>query len=67
MVPRDERAGPGADPQRVRPRHLGECAAATCSTFYLGTGPGSARRYCSAACASWERVAAHRRRARGRS
>nr|WP_319018524.1 CGNR zinc finger domain-containing protein [Microbispora sitophila] len=45
----------------------GECAAANCSTFYLGTGPGSARRYCSAACASRERVAAHRRRARGRS
>lgn len=43
----------------------GSCAAARCSTLYLGTGPGSARRYCSAACASRERVAAHRRRARG--
>ncbi|WP_137991069.1 CGNR zinc finger domain-containing protein [Streptomyces vilmorinianum] len=42
----------------------GVCAAARCSTFYLGTGPGSARRYCSATCASRERVAAHRRRAR---
>ncbi|TJZ41662.1 CGNR zinc finger domain-containing protein [Streptomyces piniterrae] len=42
----------------------GECAAAGCATLYLGTGPGSARRYCSAACASRERVAAHRRRKR---
>jgi predicted RNA-binding Zn ribbon-like protein len=42
----------------------GVCAAARCSTLYLGTGPGSAQRYCSAACASRERVAAHRRRAR---
>lgn len=42
----------------------GECAAAGCVTLYLGTGPGSARRYCSPACASRERVAAHRRRRR---
>ncbi|MGW5942460.1 CGNR zinc finger domain-containing protein [Streptomyces celluloflavus] len=42
----------------------GECAAPRCATLYLGTGPGSARRYCSAACASRERVAAHRRRRR---
>ncbi len=42
----------------------GECAAARCGTLYLGTGPGSARRYCSTACASRERVAAHRRRKR---
>ncbi|MEV0372363.1 CGNR zinc finger domain-containing protein [Streptomyces sp. NPDC050636] len=42
----------------------GECAASRCATLYLGTGPGSARRYCSTACASRERVAAHRRRKR---
>ncbi|GAA2388381.1 hypothetical protein GCM10010420_09540 [Streptomyces glaucosporus] len=42
----------------------GECAAPGCSTLYLGTGPGSARRYCSATCASRARVAAHRRRRR---
>ncbi|WP_283135732.1 CGNR zinc finger domain-containing protein [Rhizohabitans arisaemae] len=40
----------------------GECASPTCSTLYLGIGPGSARRYCSAACASRARVADHRRR-----
>ncbi|MFE7315853.1 CGNR zinc finger domain-containing protein [Streptomyces sp. NPDC057555] len=40
----------------------GECAASGCTTLYLGTGPGSARRYCSSACATRERVAAHRRR-----
>ncbi|MYT29487.1 MULTISPECIES: CGNR zinc finger domain-containing protein [unclassified Streptomyces] len=40
----------------------GECAASGCITLYLGTGPGSARRYCSTACATRERVAAHRRR-----
>ncbi|QHC25081.1 CGNR zinc finger domain-containing protein [Streptomyces sp. GS7] len=42
----------------------GECAASGCRTLYSGTGPGSARRYCSATCASRERVAAHRRRKR---
>ncbi|WP_051797704.1 CGNR zinc finger domain-containing protein [Streptomyces sp. NRRL S-337] len=42
----------------------GECAAPGCTTLYLGTGPGSARRYCSTACASRARVAAHRRRKR---
>ncbi|WP_198540055.1 CGNR zinc finger domain-containing protein [Streptomyces sp. CT34] len=42
----------------------GECAAAGCATLYSGVGPGSARRYCSATCASRERVAAHRRRKR---
>lgn len=42
----------------------GACASPTCATFYLGVGPGSARRYCSSACASRERVAAHRRRSR---
>ncbi|MFB7635768.1 CGNR zinc finger domain-containing protein [Streptomyces sp. NPDC056149] len=40
----------------------GECAASGCATLYLGAGPGSARRYCSSACATRERVAAHRRR-----
>ncbi|MEO3767288.1 CGNR zinc finger domain-containing protein [Streptomyces sp. B5E4] len=40
----------------------GECAAPDCTVLYLGTGPGSARRYCSTACASRTRVAAHRRR-----
>ncbi|GAA2441627.1 CGNR zinc finger domain-containing protein [Streptomyces macrosporus] len=43
----------------------GECAAPGCTTLYLGTGPGSARRYCSTTCASRARVAAHRRRKRG--
>ncbi|MFH8567926.1 CGNR zinc finger domain-containing protein [Streptomyces sp. NPDC017993] len=42
----------------------GACGSSRCSTLYLGTGPGSARRYCSTACASRERVAAHRRRQR---
>ncbi|GGU48619.1 hypothetical protein GCM10010211_11060 [Streptomyces albospinus] len=42
----------------------GECAAAGCTTLYSGTGPGSARRYCSLTCASRDRVAAHRRRKR---
>lgn len=42
----------------------GGCASARCGTLYLGTGPGSARRYCSTACAARERVAAHRRRKR---
>ncbi|MFJ9949797.1 CGNR zinc finger domain-containing protein [Kitasatospora sp. NPDC091207] len=42
----------------------GECAAPTCRTLYLGTGPGSPRRYCSATCASRARVADHRRRKR---
>ncbi|GAU68128.1 hypothetical protein SSP35_06_02160 [Streptomyces sp. NBRC 110611] len=40
----------------------GECAAPRCRRFYLGTGPGSPRRYCSSTCASRARVAAHRRR-----
>ncbi|WP_329520914.1 CGNR zinc finger domain-containing protein [Spirillospora sp. NBC_01491] len=42
----------------------GECAATGCARLYLGTGPGTARRFCSSACASRERVAAHRRRKR---
>ncbi|MFF1501367.1 CGNR zinc finger domain-containing protein [Streptomyces sp. NPDC058316] len=40
----------------------GECAASNCHNFYLGTGPGSPRRYCSTTCASRARVAEHRRR-----
>ncbi|MGW6915937.1 CGNR zinc finger domain-containing protein [Kitasatospora sp. NPDC054939] len=40
----------------------GECAAPDCRTLYLGTGPGSPRRYCSTTCASRARVAEHRRR-----
>lgn len=40
----------------------GSCAAPGCDRLYLGTGPGSPRRYCSARCASRARVAAHRRR-----
>ncbi|MEU9859966.1 CGNR zinc finger domain-containing protein [Streptomyces sp. NPDC047971] len=43
----------------------GACASARCATLYPGTGPGSAQRYCSPTCASRERVAAHRRRAKG--
>ncbi|MFF8837120.1 CGNR zinc finger domain-containing protein [Streptomyces sp. NPDC015130] len=42
----------------------GECAAPGCRTLYLGTGPGSPRRYCSTTCASRARVAEHRRRKR---
>ncbi|WP_328486215.1 CGNR zinc finger domain-containing protein [Streptomyces zaomyceticus] len=40
----------------------GACEAANCRNLYLGTGPGSPRRYCSPTCASRARVAAHRRR-----
>ncbi|MFD9723513.1 CGNR zinc finger domain-containing protein [Streptomyces sp. NPDC059072] len=42
----------------------GACAATGCGRFFLATGPGSARRYCSTTCATRERVAAHRRRKR---
>ncbi|KOG51633.1 hypothetical protein ADK75_16740 [Streptomyces virginiae] len=42
----------------------GACAAAGCGRFFLATGPGSARRYCSGGCATRARVAAHRRRKR---
>ncbi|WP_406511720.1 CGNR zinc finger domain-containing protein [Streptomyces sp. NBC_00161] len=42
----------------------GACAAEGCGRFFLGAGPGSARRYCSTACATRARVAAHRRRKR---
>ncbi|WP_131742943.1 CGNR zinc finger domain-containing protein [Actinomadura roseirufa] len=40
----------------------GECAASGCGRLFLGTGTGAVRRFCSGACASRERVAAHRRR-----
>ncbi|WP_067467569.1 CGNR zinc finger domain-containing protein [Actinomadura macra] len=40
----------------------GECAASGCTRLFLGTGTGAPRRFCSATCASRERVAAHRRR-----
>ncbi|MET9688237.1 CGNR zinc finger domain-containing protein [Streptomyces sp. NPDC006514] len=40
----------------------GACAASGCGRFFLATGPGSARRYCSGSCATRARVAAHRRR-----
>ncbi|MFH7597584.1 CGNR zinc finger domain-containing protein [Streptomyces racemochromogenes] len=42
----------------------GACAAPGCGRLFLGTGPGSARRYCAPACATRARVAAHRRRRR---
>ncbi|MFD3539220.1 CGNR zinc finger domain-containing protein [Streptomyces sp. NPDC058662] len=42
----------------------GACAADGCGRLFLGTGPGSARRYCSPACSGRARVAAHRRRRR---
>ncbi|MFG2972759.1 CGNR zinc finger domain-containing protein [Streptomyces sp. NPDC048331] len=42
----------------------GACAAEGCGRFFLATGPGSARRYCSGSCATRARVAAHRRRRR---
>ncbi|MFC7217106.1 CGNR zinc finger domain-containing protein [Streptomyces polyrhachis] len=40
----------------------GTCAAADCGSLFLRTGPGSPRRYCSPACGSRSRVAAHRGR-----
>jgi predicted RNA-binding Zn ribbon-like protein len=49
--------------ERGRPA-WGECAASGCTTLFLATGPGAPRRYCSPACASRARVAAHRRRQR---
>ncbi|MFE9479407.1 CGNR zinc finger domain-containing protein [Streptomyces spororaveus] len=42
----------------------GACAATGCGRFFLTTGPGSTRRYCSGSCATRARVAAHRRRRR---
>lgn len=43
----------------------GECAAPGCAALFLDAGPGSARRFCSTACATRTRVAAHRDRRRG--
>ncbi|MGW7457553.1 CGNR zinc finger domain-containing protein [Streptomyces sp. NPDC054797] len=40
----------------------GACAAEGCGRFFLATGPGSARRYCTTTCATRVRVAVHRRR-----
>ncbi|WP_405754866.1 CGNR zinc finger domain-containing protein [Streptomyces sp. NBC_00073] len=45
----------------------GACAAEGCGRFFLGTGPGSARRYCTPSCATRARVAAHRRRKRAQA
>jgi predicted RNA-binding Zn ribbon-like protein len=39
----------------------GLCASARCRRPFVDSGSGAARRYCSARCASRERVAAHRR------
>jgi predicted RNA-binding Zn ribbon-like protein len=38
----------------------GLCASPSCGRPFVNTGRGSGRRYCSAACGSRERVAAHR-------
>ncbi|WP_246074952.1 CGNR zinc finger domain-containing protein [Nonomuraea terrae] len=48
-----------ADYQRVPG---GLCASAGCRRPYMDFGGGSPRRYCSARCATRERVAAHRSR-----
>ncbi len=42
----------------------GICASASCRKSFVDTGSGGPRRYCSARCATRERVAAHRKRAR---
>jgi len=44
----------------------GACAAPGCGRFFLDTGPGSARRYCSTTCATRARVAEHRAKKAGR-
>lgn len=44
----------------------GRCAAPGCGRYYLDTGPGSAKRYCSKACSTRARVAEHRARRRAR-
>ncbi|MEV5552934.1 CGNR zinc finger domain-containing protein [Nonomuraea wenchangensis] len=49
-----------ADHQRVPG---GLCASASCRRPFLDLGGGSPRRFCSARCATRERVAAHRSRA----
>lgn len=38
----------------------GFCASPSCGRPFVNTGRGSARRYCSAACGTRERVARHR-------
>ena len=43
----------------------GICASPTCGRPFVNVGRGSARRYCSAACGTRERVAAHRQVNRG--
>lgn len=40
----------------------GICASPSCRKPFVNTGRGSSRRYCSAACGTRERVAAHRAR-----
>ncbi|HEY8984460.1 MAG TPA: CGNR zinc finger domain-containing protein, partial [Streptomyces sp.] len=42
----------------------GVCTSATCENVYVTGTSGTPRRYCSARCATRERVAAHRRAAR---
>ncbi|SFK35884.1 Conserved protein containing a Zn-ribbon-like motif, possibly RNA-binding [Amycolatopsis sacchari] len=44
----------------------GVCAAAGCGRSFVDSGRGGPRRYCSARCATRERVAAHRVRSSGR-
>lgn len=41
----------------------GQCAAASCSRFFVHDGRGARRRYCSTRCATRQRVAEHRARA----
>ncbi|HEV2252592.1 MAG TPA: CGNR zinc finger domain-containing protein [Streptosporangiaceae bacterium] len=43
----------------------GICASPTCGRPFVNVGRGSPRRYCSAACGTRERVAAHRQVNRG--
>jgi predicted RNA-binding Zn ribbon-like protein len=43
----------------------GICASPTCGRPFVNIGRGSARRYCSAACGTRQRVAAHRQVNRG--
>lgn len=44
----------------------GLCASPPCGKPFVNSGRGPARRYCSAACGTRERVAAHRRARHGR-
>jgi predicted RNA-binding Zn ribbon-like protein len=44
----------------------GICASPSCARPFVNVGRGPARRYCSAACGTRERVAAHRGAARAR-